>query len=67
MTRVVTLPLWLAVVVLALAAWAAVERLLLPSARWLVRRRVNRVLEELSTRLKIRIPPFKLTRREVLI
>ncbi|HEX4440259.1 MAG TPA: 1-acyl-sn-glycerol-3-phosphate acyltransferase [Thermoanaerobaculia bacterium] len=67
MTRVVTLPLWLAVVLLVLAAWAAVERLLVPSARWLLRRRVNRVLEELSTRLKIRIPPFKLTRREVLI
>jgi glycerol-3-phosphate O-acyltransferase len=67
MPHAVTLPLWLAVLVLVLAAWAAVERLLLPSARWLVRRRVNRVLEELSTRLRIRIPPFKLTRREVLI
>ena len=67
MSRAVTLPLWLAVVVLLLAAWAAVDRLVIPSARWVVRRRVRRVLEELSTRLKIRIPPFKLTRREVLI
>jgi glycerol-3-phosphate O-acyltransferase len=32
-----------------------------------MRRRVNRVLEELDRRLKIRIPPFKLTKREVLI
>jgi glycerol-3-phosphate O-acyltransferase len=67
MSRAVTLPLWLAVVVLLLAAWAAVDRLLIPSARWVVRRRVRRVLEDLSTRLKIRIPPFKLTKRDVLI
>ncbi len=41
--------------------------LLIPSVRWILRRRVNRVLEELNTRLKIRIQPFKLTKREVLI
>ena len=63
----VTLPLWLAVLLALLAAWAALDRLLVPGVRWFVRRRVNRVLEELNTRLKIRIPPFKLTRREVLI
>jgi glycerol-3-phosphate O-acyltransferase len=61
------LPLWLAVVVIALAAWAFVGHLVLPGARWILRRRVNRVLEELDLRLKIRIPPFKLTKREVLI
>jgi glycerol-3-phosphate O-acyltransferase len=62
-----TLPLWLAVVVIALAGWAFVGHLVLPGARWILRRRVNRVLEELDARLKIRIPPFKLTKREVLI
>jgi glycerol-3-phosphate O-acyltransferase len=44
-----------------------VDLLLVPSVRWVLRRRVNRVLEELNTRLKIRIQPFKLTKREVLI
>ena len=39
----------------------------MPGARWILRRRVNRVLEEVEARLKIRIPPFKLTKREVLI
>jgi glycerol-3-phosphate O-acyltransferase len=63
----VTLPLWFAIVLVLLAAWATVDRLLIPSVRYLLRRRVNRVLEELETRLKIRIPPFKLTKREVLI
>ena len=62
-----TLPLWLAIVLGLLALWSLLDRLLIPSARWFLRRRVNRVLEEINTRLKIRIPPFKLTRREVLI
>jgi len=67
MGSVVTLPLWLLIFIAILALWAALERLLIPSARWILRRRVNRVLEELNTTLKIRIPPFKLTKRAVLI
>ena len=63
----ITVPLWLAVVVSLLALWSFLDRLLFPSARWFLRRRVNRVLEEINTRLKIQIPPFKLTKREVLI
>ena len=51
----------------ALAVWAALDRLLVPSVRWLVRRRVNRVLEDFNARLHIRIQPFKLTKRQVLI
>jgi len=42
-------------------------RLLVPSVRWFVRRRVSRVLEEVGQRLSIQIEPFKLTKREVLI
>jgi glycerol-3-phosphate O-acyltransferase len=67
MRGTVSLPAWLAVLLALLAAWAALDRLLLPGARWFFRRRVNRVLEELNTRLRIRIPAFKLTKREVLI
>ena len=67
MPGAVSLPLWLFLVIVALAAWAALDRLLLPSARWMIRRRVNRMLERLNTQLKIRIPPFKLTKRDVLI
>ncbi len=63
----VTLPLWLGVLILLLALWAALDRLLIPSARWFLRRRVNRVLEEINTRLKIAVPEFKLTKRDVLI
>jgi len=67
MAVTVTLPIWLAVLVGLLALWSALDRLLIPSVRWFLRRRVNRVLDEINTRLKIRIPPFKLTKREVLI
>jgi glycerol-3-phosphate O-acyltransferase len=67
MSSDVSFPLWLAIVLIALSAWALVGRLVLPGARWILRRRVNRVLEEVEARLKIRIPPFKLTKREILI
>jgi glycerol-3-phosphate O-acyltransferase len=63
----VSVPLWLVIVGGLLAAWSFLDRLLVPSVRWVLRRRVNRALEELNQRLHIRIQPFKLTRREVLI
>ena len=67
MSSSVSLPVWLAILVIALAAWALVGHVVLPGWRWLLQRRINRVLEELDTRLKIRIQPFKLTKRDVLI
>ena len=63
----VTLPFWLAAVLAAAAAWLLLERLLVPSVRWVLRRRVNRVLDEVDRRLAIRVQPFKLTRRRTLI
>ena len=41
----VSLPVWLLIVICVLAAWAALDRLLVPSVRWFIRRRVNRVLD----------------------
>jgi glycerol-3-phosphate O-acyltransferase len=66
-TQTIALPLWLLVLVGLLAAWSLLERLLVPSVRWFFRRRVNRAIREVNTRLHIRIQPFKLTKREVLI
>ena len=40
---------------------------LAPGMRWFFRRRINAVIQELNTRLRIELPSFKLTRREVLI
>src|SRR4051794_5354350 len=67
MTRLVSLPLWLVIVLLLLAAWAALDRLLVPGVRWYLRRRVNRAIDELNTRLRLKIPPFHRTKRRVLI
>ena len=35
--------------------------------RWVLRRRVNRVIDELNEHLALRIEPFRLTKRQVLI
>jgi glycerol-3-phosphate O-acyltransferase len=67
MSGLVAVPVWLLALLAVLAAWSALDRLLIPSVRWFLRRRVNRVLEEINTRLRISIQPFKLTKREVLI
>jgi len=67
MTGTVTLPTWIFVVLLVLALWALLERLLVPGVRWYFRRKVNRVIREISTRLNVELPQFKLTRRAVLI
>jgi glycerol-3-phosphate O-acyltransferase len=63
----ITLPLWVVVLLGAAAAWLVLERLLVPSVRFFLRRRVNRVLDEVNKRLQIHVQPFKLTKRKVLI
>ena len=67
MTGSLALPLWILAVVGALALWAALDRILMPSARWFLRRRLNRMIEEVNTRLELQIPPFLQTKRRVLI
>lgn len=67
MTQAITLPLWLFIVLLALATLAALQWLLVPGVRWFFRRKVRGVMDEISVRLRIDIPPFKLTRRQALI
>jgi glycerol-3-phosphate O-acyltransferase len=63
----VTLPLWLVLLAGVLALWAVLDRLLVPSVRWLIRTRANRVLDEVGQRLKIQIRPFQQSNRRALI
>jgi glycerol-3-phosphate O-acyltransferase len=63
----IAIPFWLAVLGGLLAAWALYERVMLPSVRWVIRSRTNKVLDELGSRLKIEIRPFQRTRRQALI
>lgn len=67
MTTTVEVPVWILSIVCVLAAWAALERLLLPSVRWYFRRRINRIIDEVNTRLSLQVRPFSLTKRQVLI
>jgi len=66
-TNPVQLPLWAVLLLLLLAALWFVQHFLLPSIRWFMRSRANLVISEVNDRLALKIPPFKLTRREVLI
>ena len=67
MSASVTLPLWLVLVATVLAAWAVLDRLLVPSVRWLIRSRAERVIDEVGARLSIQIRPFQTVQRRVLI
>jgi len=67
MSETVAVPLWLAAAAALLTAWALLDRLLVPGARWFLRRRARRLMEKLEKRFRIRIEPFKLTKREVLV
>jgi glycerol-3-phosphate O-acyltransferase len=65
--QAVSLPAWLFVLLLAAASWWLAEKVIVPSLRAIMRGRSARVLREVDEQLAVRIPPFKLTRRQVLI
>ena len=48
MTRTVELPVWLLVLVLGFAGIAALDRVLAPSVRWFLRRRMERLVARLK-------------------
>ena len=67
MEHTITLPYWLFTLLLVFAIFLVLDRILLPGMRWYLRRRVNRVIKEVNTRLDIEIRPFQLTRKQALI
>ena len=67
MTGTVTIPVWLLLIIVALAVLAALDDVLLPTMRWYLRRRVNKVIDEVNDRLKLELPTFQITKRRVLI
>ena len=67
MTATVTLPIWLVILALVLAAIAALDRILAPSVRWYFRRRMEKVVARLNQRLARPIEPFKLMHRQDMI
>lgn len=63
----ISVPLWLFAAIAVFALWSLIDRLLIPSGRWLVRRRLNRLIDRVNRRLAVEIKPFQLTKRQVLI
>ena len=67
MTGQITISIWIFILLVIIAVLAVLDRILIPSTRWFLRRRINRVIDEIGTRLDIEIRPFQLTKRQVLI
>ena len=67
MTETIAIPGWVVALAAAIVAWSVLDRLLIPSTRWFLRRRIHRIVDELNTHLQFQIPSFKLTKRKTLI
>ncbi|MGH1413748.1 MAG: 1-acyl-sn-glycerol-3-phosphate acyltransferase [Pelagimonas sp.] len=67
MNTSVTLPLWAFLLILGFAAITFASHFLFPSVRWFFRRRLQRAVARLNTRLQRPIEPFRLMRRYDLI
>lgn len=67
MGSMVEIPIWLAVLAGILGILGLLDRIIGPSLRWFFRKRVNRAIDDLNDRLDLKIQPFKLTKRKVLI
>ena len=67
MWETIQVPVWAVWLTLILALVALLDRVIGPSVRWFFRKRINRAIDELNERLHVRIQPFKLTKRRVLI
>ena len=63
MGNVVEMPVWALILLVAFAAVTFASHFLFPSVRWFFRRRMERVVAKLNTRLERPIEPFKLARR----
>ena len=67
MTGVIELPYWVALLGGIAAAIAILDRVLGPSFKWLMRKRLHTAVERLNERLDTRIQPFKLIQRKELV
>ncbi|WP_052245314.1 1-acyl-sn-glycerol-3-phosphate acyltransferase [Halocynthiibacter namhaensis] len=67
MFRTVELPFWALILILLFAAVTFASHFLFPSVRWFFRRRMERVVAKVNTRLDRPIEPFKLAERHDMI
>lgn len=67
MTQTVAVPLWLLLLILGFALIAFLSHFLFPSVRWYFRRRMERVIAQVNSRLERPLEPFKLMARQDMI
>ena len=67
MTEAIAIPAWLVAILAILSSWAILDRILFPCIGRLIRGRVDRVVDQLNSRLQLGIPTFHRTRRRVLV
>jgi len=67
MGNVVEMPVWALILLIAFAGVTFASHFLFPSVRWFFRRRMERVVAKLNTRLERPIEPFRLARRHDMI
>ena len=67
MNKMVEIPLWALILLVAFAVVTFASHFLFPSVRWFFRRRMERVVARLNQRLTRPIEPFKLARRHDMI
>ena len=67
MSGSVTISIWVLLILVVISIFWVLERVLIPGTRWFLRRKINRAIDEINTRLDIQIKPFQLTKRQVLI
>ena len=63
----VTLSIWTFLLLVLITVLAILDRIFIPSVRWFFQRKINRVIDEINTRLDIEIRPFQVTKRRVLL
>ena len=67
MTGVIELPYWVALLGGIAAVIAILDRVLGPSFKWLMRKRLHKAVDQMNDRLSLRIQPFKLIQRKELV
>ncbi len=63
MNATVELPVWLFILIMLFAVVTAASHFLFPSVRWFFRRRMEKAVTQLNTKLQRPIEPFRLARR----
>ena len=67
MFGIIEIPIWLAVGGGLLMLFGLLDRVLVPSVRWYFKRRFERLINRLNKKLDLKIQPFKLMQRRVMI